>query len=150
MSAFSSLVYLEAYEWKQNKKTWEKLVRTLPLFPFATAKVTSCNVAFFIQYREGLVEMNRLGPVVRSPIKLKPGFHIVVSVVPVVRKKIIGQLQLYGNLPLKCSIQLKKRQIQLVVRDRIHPICPMNFFRTTHTTDTTIWKPGLILGLLKF
>ena len=83
--------------------------------------------------------MNRLGPVVRSPIKLKPGFHIVVSVV---RKKIIGQLQLYGNLPLKCSIQLKKRQIQLVVRDRIHPICPMNFFRTTHTTDTTIWKPG--------
>ena len=22
---------------------------------------------------------------------------------------------------------------------------PMNFFRTTDTTDTTIWKPGLIL-----
>ena len=21
--------------------------------------------------------------------------------------------------------------------------CPMNFFRTTDTTDTTIWKPGL-------
>ena len=23
-------------------------------------------------------------------------------------------------------------------------ICPMNFFRTIDTTDTTIWKPGLI------
>ena len=33
---------------------------------------------------------------------LKPGFHIVVSVVSVVsivRKKFIGQIQLYGNLP---------------------------------------------------
>ena len=40
----------------------------------------------------------------------------------------------------------KKRQIQLVVRDRINSICPMNFFRTTDTRDTTditIWKPGL-------
>ena len=39
----------------------------------------------------------------------------------------------------------KKRQIQLVVRDRMNSICPMNFFRTTDTTDTTditIWKPG--------
>ena len=70
--------------------------------------------------------------------RLKPGFHIVVSVV---RKKFIGQLQLYGNLPYKCSIQ-KKRQIQLVVRDRMNSICPMNFFRTTDTTDTTMWKPG--------
>ena len=67
---------------------------------------------------------------------LKPGFHIVVSVV---RKKFIGQIQLYGNLPYKCSIQ-KERQIQLVVRDRMNSICPMNFFRTT---DTTMWKPGL-------
>ena len=69
---------------------------------------------------------------------LKPGFHIVVSVV---RKKFIGQMHLYGNLPHKCSIQ-KKRQIQLVVRDRMNSICSMNFFRTTDTTDTTIWKPG--------
>ena len=71
--------------------------------------------------------------------KIKPGFHIVVSVV---RKKFIGQIQLYGNLPYKCSMQ-KKRQIQLAVRDRMNSICPMNFFRTTDTTDTTIWKPGL-------
>ena len=42
--------------------------------------------------------------------KLKPGFHIVVSVVSVVsvvRKKFIGQIKLYGNLPYKCSIQKK-------------------------------------------
>ena len=78
-------------------------------------------------------------------IELKPGFHIVVSVVSVVsvvRKKFVGQILLYGNLPYKCSIQKKKRQIQLVVRDRMNSICPMNFFRTTDTTDTTIWKPG--------
>ena len=37
----------------------------------------------------------------------KPGFHIVVSVVSVVRKKFIGQIKLYGNLPYKCSIQKK-------------------------------------------
>ena len=81
----------------------------------------------------------------RNGVIFKPGFHIVVSVVSVmsvVRKKIIGQIQLYGNLQYKCSIQ-KKRQIQLVVRDRMNSICPMNFFRTTDTTDTTIWKPGL-------
>ena len=81
----------------------------------------------------------------------KPGFHIVVSVVSVVsvvRKKFIGQIQLYGNLPYKCSIQ-KKLQIQLVVRDRMNSICPMNLFRTTETTDmtdTTIWKPGIKPG----
>ena len=82
---------------------------------------------------------------------IKPGFHVVVSVVSVVRKKFIGQLQLYGNLPYKCSIQ-KKRQIQLFVRDRMNSICPMDFFRTTDTTDTTdstIWKPGLIGSLSK-
>ena len=69
----------------------------------------------------------------------------VVSVVSVVRKKFIGQIQLYGNLPYKCSVQ-KKRHIQLFVRDRMNSICPMIFFRTTDTTDTTdttIWKPGL-------
>ena len=38
---------------------------------------------------------------------LKPGFHIVVSVVSVVRKKFTGQIKLYGNLPYKCSIQKK-------------------------------------------
>ena len=80
---------------------------------------------------------------------LKPGFHIVVSVVSVVsviRKKFIGQIKLYENLPYKCSIQ-KKWQIQLFVRDRMNSICPMNFFHTTDTTDTTdttIWKPGFI------
>ena len=25
----------------------------------------------------------------------------------------------------------------------MNSIGPMNFFRTTYTTDTTIWKPGL-------
>ena len=42
---------------------------------------------------------------------LKPGFHIVVSVVSVVsvvRKKFIGQIKLYENLPYKCSIQQKR------------------------------------------
>ena len=78
---------------------------------------------------------------------VKSGFHIVVSVVSVVsvvRKKFIGELQLYGNLPYKCSVQ-KKRQIQLDVRDRMNSTCPMNFFRTTDTTDTTIWKPDLTI-----
>ena len=70
------------------------------------------------------------------PCILKPGFHIVVSVVSVVsavRKKFIGQIQLYGNLPYKCSIQ-QRRQIQLVVRDRMNSICPLNFFRSTDMT----------------
>ena len=78
---------------------------------------------------------------------VKPGFHIVVSVVSVVSvvgKKFIGQIQLYGNLPYKRSTQ-KKRQMQLVVRYRMNSICPMIFFRTTDTTDTTIWKPGFSL-----
>ena len=44
----------------------------------------------------------------------------------------------------------KKRQIQLFVRDRMNFICPLNFFRTTDTTDTTIWKPGLILNFTSF
>ena len=72
-------------------------------------------------------------------LRLKLGFHIVLSVVSVERKKFIGQIQLYGNLPYKCSIQ-KKWQIQLFVQDRMNSICPMNYFRTT---DTTIWKSGL-------
>ena len=77
---------------------------------------------------------------------LLPGFHIVVSVV---RKKSIRQLQIYGNLPYKCSRQ-KKRQIKLFVRDRMNSICPTNFFRTTDTTDTTIWKPGFKLPKREF
>ena len=87
---------------------------------------------------------NRSMQVIDLLFNLKPGFHIVVSVVSVLRKKFIGQIQLYGNLPYNCSI-LQKRQIQLVVRDRMNSISPMNFFRTTDitdTTDTTIWKPG--------
>ena len=50
---------------------------------------------------------------------IKPGFHIVVSIVSVVRKKFIGRIQLYGNLPYNCSIQ-QKRPIQLVVRDEFY------------------------------
>ena len=43
----------------------------------------------------------------------------------------------------RTNAQYKKtRQIQLVVRDRMNSICPMDFFRTTYTTDTTIWEPG--------
>ena len=52
------------------------------------------------------------------------------------------------NRSKHCSIQ-KKPQIQLVVRDTMNSICPMNFFRTTgttDTTDTTIWKPGFKLS----
>ena len=78
---------------------------------------------------------------------IKPGFHIFVSVMSVVQKKFIGQKQLYRNLPYKCSIQ-QKREIQLVVRDRMNSICPMNFFRRTDTTDTMIWKPGLIFKIM--
>ena len=81
------------------------------------------------------------GPYAQFFCRVKPGFHIVVSVVSVVRKQFLEQI-LYGNLPYKCSMQ-KKRQIHFVVRDRMNSICPMNFFRTTDTTDTTIWKPGL-------
>ena len=81
----------------------------------------------------------------------KPGFHVVVSlvsVVSVIRKKLTGQMQLYGNLPSNAQYKRNAGQIELVVRDRINSICPMNFFRTTDTTDTTdttIWKPGFKL-----
>ena len=90
----------------------------------------ACNLLSKIQPWHAYVQRVR-GDLTKDD--LKPGFHIVVSVVSVVRKKFIGQIQLYGNLPYKCSIQ-KKRQIQLVVRDRMNSICPMNFFRTTDTT----------------
>ena len=82
------------------------------------------------------------GPYTQFFCRVKPGFHIVVSVVSVVRKKFLERIRLYGNLPYKCSMQ-KKRQMHFVVRGRMNSICPMNFFRTTDTTDTTIWKPGL-------
>ena len=65
------------------------------------------------------------------------------SICRVCRTKKIHRMQIYANLPYKCSIQ-KKRQIQLSLRDRMNSIYPTNFFRTTDTTDTTIWKPGLI------
>ena len=55
----------------------------------------------------------------------------VVSVVSVVRKKFIGQIEF------------------ILSRTKSY-ICPMNFFRTTDTTDTTdttIWKPGFNLKL---
>ena len=45
----------------------------------------------------------------------------------------MAQMQLYGNLPYKCSIQ-KKRQIQLVVRDRMNSIC-MFFFSYDRYND---------------
>ena len=48
---------------------------------------------------------------------IKPGFHIVVSVVSVVPKKFIGQIALWKP--------------------------PVQMLNTKETTDTTIWKPGL-------
>ena len=38
--------------------------------------------------------------------------------------------------------------MELVVRDKMNSICPINFFRTTDTTDTMIWKPGFKEGCL--
>ena len=55
---------------------------------------------------EKVYSRNNLRP--SNLINFKPGFHIVVSVVSVVsvvRKKFIGEIQLYGNLPYNCSIQ---------------------------------------------
>ena len=45
---------------------------------------------------------------------VKPGFHIVVSVVSVLSKKLLRQIQPYGNLTHNRPI----RQIQRVLRDR--------------------------------
>ena len=73
--------------------------------------------------------------IVSFKCRLKPGFHIVVSVVSVVsvlRKKFIGQLQFYGNLPYKCSVQ-KKRQIQLFVRDRMNILSVLWIFFVRQT-----------------
>ena len=77
---------------------------------------------------------------------LKPGFHIVVSVVSVVsvvRKKFIGQIQLYGNL--RTNAQYKRNDRYNLLYE-INSTCPMNFLRTT---VTTIWKPGFKLALKK-
>ena len=119
----------------------------VPVFALLEGTTPTMKIAQIClgRYRNGLHKLyrNRFD----SPwpkIHLKPGFHIVVSAVSVVRKKFIGQLQLCGNLPYKCSIQKKRQmQLRLFVRDRMNSICPMNFFRTTDTTDTTIWKPVL-------
>ena len=129
--------------YEQRKDSSSSFVPVFALLEGTTPTMKITQICL-CRYRNGLHKFyrNRFD----SPwpkIHLKPGFHIVVSVVSVVRKKFIGQLQLYGNLPYKCSIQ-KKRQMQLFERDRMNSICPMNFFRTTDTTtDTTIWKPGL-------
>ena len=68
----------------------------------------------------------------------KPGFHIVVSVVSVVRKKFIGQIELILS-PTKSCICC------FFCIEHLYGRVPMNFFRTTDTTDTTIWKPGFSL-----
>ena len=73
---------------------------------------------------------------------LKPGFHIVVSVVSVVRKKFIGQIEFILSRTTSCICRLCCIE-HLYGRLPYSCICPMNFFRTTDTTDTTIWKPGL-------
>ena len=52
------------------------------------------RVAIFLIRWWTFYELGRLGTFL-----LKPGFHIVVSVVSVARKKFIGQIQLFGNLP---------------------------------------------------
>ena len=121
--------------WQQRKPAAVNLLILCLCMKTIRAKQAKVDFAYFLQSYQHRINAKRL----------KPGFHIVVSVVSVVRKKFIGQIRLYGNLPYKCSIQ-QKREIQLVVRDRMNSICPMNFFRTTDTTDTTntlIWKPGL-------
>ena len=80
-------------------------------------------------------------------VPLKPGFHIVVSVVSVVsvvRKKFIGQIEFILSRRTSCICHFFCIE-HLYGRFPLSFICPMNFFRTTDTTDTTdttIWKPG--------
>ena len=59
-------------------------------------KSFECSVVVFFFFSCRFVNDNWL---------VKPGFHIVESVVSVARKKFIGQIQLYGNLLYNCSIQ---------------------------------------------
>ena len=76
---------------------------------------------------------------------LKPGFHIVVSVVSVVsvvRKKFIGQIEFILSRTRSCICRFFCIE-DLYGRFPESYICPKNFFHTTDTTDTTIWKPGL-------
>ena len=73
-----------------------------------------------------------------SVMPLKPGFHIVVSVVSVVRKKFVRQIQLCGNLPYNRSIR-QKRQIQLVVRDR------MNYISCNRYNTKWSWYDSILL-----
>jgi len=66
----------------------------------------------------------------------KPGFHIVVSVMSVVQKKFIRQIQLYGNLPYNRSMR-QKRQIQRILSPATDT--------TRSGRDTTAfcsWKPS--------
>ena len=80
----------------------------------------------------------------------KPGFHIVVSVVSVVsvvRKKFIGPIEFILSRTTSCICRFCCIE-QLYGRFPYSCICPINFFRTkdtTDTTDTTIWKPGFSL-----
>ena len=86
--------------------------------------------------------------VIQIQIFLKPGFHIVVSVVSVVsvvRKKFIGQIEFILSRTTSCICRFFCIE-HLYGRFPYSCICPMNFFRTTDTTDTTdttTWKPGL-------
>ena len=81
---------------------------------------------------------------------IKPGFHIVVfvvSVVSVVRKKFIGQIEFILSRTTSCIYRFFCIE-HLYGRFPYSYIRPMNCFRTTDTTDTTdttIWKPGLKL-----
>ena len=83
---------------------------------------------------------------VYADLSFKPGYHIVVSVVSVVsvvRKKIIGQIEFILSCTTSCICCIE----HLYGRLQYSCICPMIFFRTTDatdTTDTTIWKPGFI------
>ena len=80
----------------------------------------------------------------RRLMSLKPGFHIVVSVVSVVsvlRKKFIGWIEFTLSCRTSCICRFFCIE-HLYGRFPKSCICPMNFFRTTDTTDTAIWKPG--------
>ena len=82
----------------------------------------------------------------------KPGFHIVVSVVSVVsvvRKKFIEQIEIILSRTTSSICRFFCIE-HLYRRFPYSCICPMNFFRTTDTTDTTdttTWKPGLNIRL---
>ena len=68
----------------------------------------------------------------------------VVSVVSVVRKKFIGQI--YFILSRTTSCICRFFCIEHLYAGGFHKVISVLwiFFRTTDTTDTTIWKPGFI------